>query len=119
LVIFAFCARLQSYVPALLLGSIIAPVGSLTGYMALIGLATAGIPPSQQGLASAVLFTCQQIGVALGGTVCLSVAAASSSMAGLDVSSFQNGYLAAAALAALGLSALLVPVAKAGRGAVA
>lgn len=119
LVIFAFCARLQSYVPALLLGSIIAPVGSLTGYMALIGLATAGIPPSQQGLASAVLFTCQQIGVALGGTVCLSVAAASSSMAGLDVSSFQSGYLAAAALAALGLSALLVPVAKAGRSAVA
>lgn len=119
LIIFAFCARSQSYAPALLLGSIIAPIGSLTGYMALIGLATAGIPPSQQGLASAVLFTCQQIGVALGGTVCLSVAAASSSMAGLDVGSFQNGYLAAAALAAIGLSAVIVPQSRASRGAVA
>lgn len=119
LIIFAFSARLQSYAPALLLGLIIAPIGSLTGYMALIGLATEGISPSQQGLASAVLFTCQQIGVALGGTVCLSVAAASSSTVGLDVGSFQTGYLAAAALAALGLFAVIVPVAGPGRSAVA
>jgi MFS family permease len=112
LLLLAAFAASQNYVMAILLGSIIAPLGSLVGYMALIGQATGGIPASQQGLASAVLFTCQQIGVAVGGTACLSVAAASTSQTAgaLNAASFQAGYAAAAGLAALGLVAVAIPL---------
>ena len=111
LLMLAAFARSETYVIAVLLGSIIAPIGSLVGYMALIGNATAGISSSQQGLASAVLFTFQQIGVAVGGTVCLSVAAASSlnSSGALSAADFQVGYVAAAVLAAIGLIAIAMP----------
>ena len=111
LLMLAVFARSETYVIAVLLGSIIAPIGSLVGYMALIGNATAGISSSQQGLASAVLFTFQQIGVAVGGTVCLSVAAASSlnSSGTLSATDFQVGYVAAAVLAAIGLIAIAMP----------
>lgn len=109
LLVLAISAASAHYVTAILVGSILAPLGSLVAFMSLMGDATASVSSSQQGLASAVLFTCQQIGLALGGTICLSVIAVGKEGAGLGAMPFALGYFAAAGIVFLGLLAIVAP----------
>jgi MFS transporter, DHA2 family, methylenomycin A resistance protein len=103
LLVFASTAHTLSYPVAIVIASILTPLGSLIAFMALMGEATAGVSTQHQGLASAVLFTCQQLGLALGGTLCLSVLAASESTHGTSPGAFAVGYCVAAGLALAGL----------------
>ena len=89
-------------------GLIIAPIGSLSGFLATISEATAAASPEQQGLTSAALFMAHQIGIALGGTTCLAVATALEG-AGTRGLPYVGAYLAAAALPLLGMLALWAP----------
>lgn len=112
LLVLAMSAASAHYATAILAGSVLAPLGSLVAFMSLMGEATASVSSAQQGLASAVLFTCQQIGLALGGTICLSVIAAGKAGAGLSAMPFTLGYFAAAAIVFLGLLAIIAPRAR-------
>ena len=101
LALLALLCGQQNYWLALALGSVVCGFGSTTSFMALMAEATEDVPAAQQGAASAILFTAQQIGVPLGVTLALSVlSAVSSEIRGQD---FRAGYLAVAALIALGL----------------
>jgi hypothetical protein len=67
--------------------------------MALMADATSDIPTAQQGAASAVLFTAQQIGVPLGATVALSVLGLAG---GAGLAAFKDAYLVLAAVVVVG-----------------
>jgi EmrB/QacA subfamily drug resistance transporter len=94
----------SDYWIAVALGSVVTAFGATTAFMALMADATSDIPHSQQGAASAVLFTAQQIGVPLGATVALSVLgfAGTSGLGG-----FKDGYLV---LAGMVTAALVIAV---------
>ena len=64
-----------SYAIELLPGLAITPVGILFGFIASMIAATSGMPDDEQGLASGLLATSQQIGQALGLAVILNVVA--------------------------------------------
>jgi EmrB/QacA subfamily drug resistance transporter len=85
----------QNYWLAIALGSVVLGLGATTAFMALMADATADIPPPQQGAASAVLITSQQIGVPLGASIALSVLGLASG-GGLDA--FKDAYFVLAAL---------------------
>jgi MFS family permease len=85
-----------SYWIAIAIGSIVTALGATTAFMALMADATADIPPAQQGAASAVLFTAQQIGVPLGAAIALSVLGLAGPAAGL--AAFRGAYLVLTAL---------------------
>lgn len=87
-----------SYGVALAPWSVIAAFGSTLSFMALMAEATADVPAEQQGVASAVLFTVQQIGVPLGAALALSVLG----VAGR--SGFGAGYIAIGAVVAAGMA---------------
>lgn len=105
----ALLAGQGGYWIALALGSVVCAFGSTISFMALMAEATADVPAPQQGVASAVLFTAQQIGVPLGATIALSVlSAAGAGRAAIGLTAFRDGYLAVGALVALGLIVSLV-----------
>jgi DHA2 family methylenomycin A resistance protein-like MFS transporter len=76
--------------------------GSTLSYMPMMAEATADVPEDQQGVASAILFTIQQIGMPLGATLALSVLTAG------GANGFSEGFLATAAVVTLGLVLVLV-----------
>jgi MFS family permease len=76
--------------------------GSVLAYMPMMAEATADVPEDQQGVASAILFTIQQIGMPLGATLGLSVL----TLGGAN--GFADGFLAMASLIALGLALTLI-----------
>jgi MFS family permease len=93
-----------NYWLAIALGSVVIGFGGTMAFMALMADATADIPTDQQGAASAVLFTAQQIGVPLGATVALSVLG----LAGASgLAAFKDAYLVLAALVLTGLGLAL------------
>lgn len=94
-----------NYWLAIALGSVVVGFGGTTAFMALMADATADIPAPQQGAASAVLFTSQQIGVPLGASVALSVLGLAVG-GGLDA--FKDAYFVLAALVALALVVALL-----------
>jgi EmrB/QacA subfamily drug resistance transporter len=120
-----------SYWIELLPGLAITPIGILFGFIASMIAATSGMPDEEQGLASGMLSTFQQIGQALGLAVILNVVAFAEKrgeLAGLaenaaTVQGYRAGFLVEAGFAALAvLVALLVvrPMAKGAKsGAVA
>jgi predicted MFS family arabinose efflux permease len=75
--------------------------GSTLSFMAMMAEATADVPEDQQGVASAVLFTIQQIGTPLGATLALSILTGG----GGD---FRAAFLAMAAVVGAGLILSLV-----------
>lgn len=98
-----------AFVGNLILGPMVCAFGSTTSFMALMGESTGDVEPEQQGVASAVLFTTQQLGVPLGVAMVLAVLA----QGGEGLAPFRAGYLAAAGTVGLGLLAsvlLLRPV---------
>jgi EmrB/QacA subfamily drug resistance transporter len=106
LVLLALLSGEHSYWIALALGSVVCGFGSTTSFMALMAEATADIPEAQQGAASAVLFTAQQIGVPLGVTAALSVIGAAGGEMSMSV--FRDGYLAMAIVIGLALAGSLL-----------
>jgi EmrB/QacA subfamily drug resistance transporter len=112
-----------SYWIELLPGLAITPIGILFGFIASMIAATSGMPDEEQGLASGMLSTFQQIGQALGLAVILNVVAfveKRGELAGLaenvaTVQGYRAGFLVEACFAVLAvLVALLVvrPMAK-------
>jgi hypothetical protein len=71
-------------------------------------LGTAAVHAPQQGVATGVLITCQQIGLALGVSLALTVFTASSADGGPAITAFRHAFLAPAAMAAAGLICMLV-----------
>jgi DHA2 family methylenomycin A resistance protein-like MFS transporter len=90
------------YLVALAPWVVIGGFGSTLAYMPMMAEATGDVPEDQQGVASAILFTIQQIGMPLGATLALSVLGAG------GANGFGEGFLAIAAVVALGLVLVLV-----------
>jgi MFS family permease len=91
----ATLSEMPSYWIAVAVGSLITAFGATTAFMAMMAEATADIPHHQQGAASAVLFTAQQIGIPLGATLALSVLGLAR---GGGLAAFRDGYLILAAV---------------------
>lgn len=102
----ALLSQQPNYWIAVALGGVITAFGATTAFMALMADATSDIPHAQQGAASAVLFTAQQIGIPLGATIALSVLGVAS-RGGLLA--FKDAYLV---LAALVIGALIIALAS-------
>ena len=98
----AMLSQQPNYWLAIAVGSVVTALGSTTAFIALLAEATADIPASQQGAASAVMFTFQAIGVPLGATVALSVLGLAGPSAGLTA--FRDAYLVLAATVLLALT---------------
>ncbi len=115
-----------SYVWELLPGLAITPVGILFGFIASMIAATSGMPDDEQGLASGLLSTSQQVGQALGLAVILNVVSwAERSGLGLGmaeaparVQGYRWGFLVEAGFAALAVGVALLVVRKRAVGAV-
>jgi MFS family permease len=106
LALLAVLSLQPNYWAAIAMGSVVTALGATTSFMALMADATSDIPPAQQGAASAVLFTAQQIGVPLGAAVALSVLGLAGPTAGL--AAFRGGYLVLTALVAGALALALL-----------
>lgn len=59
----------QPYAVSIAPGMMMCALGSVTMFIVLMQTATARLAPQEQGLGSALLFTCQQVGTALGAAV--------------------------------------------------
>ena len=107
-----------SFVRELLPALAITPVGILFGFIASMIAATSGMPDAEQGLASGLLATSQQIGQALGLAIVLNVVTAGKvrglraglSQASAQVLGYRHGFLVEAGLAALALAVALLVV---------
>jgi len=80
-----------------------------------MALGTASVAAEKQGVATGVLITCQQIGLALGVSVSLTVLSASSGGGALSTMGFSYSFLADSIIAGLGLLCMLTftrPLAK-------
>jgi MFS family permease len=109
-----------SYAIELLPGLAITPIGILFGFIASMIAATSGMPDDEQGLASGLLSTFQQIGQALGLAVILNVVAFAERrglLSGLAeaparVQGYRWGFLVEAGFAALAVLVAVVVVRK-------
>jgi MFS family permease len=113
----AFLTPGGPYATELLPALAITPIGILFGFLASMIAATSGMPDEEQGLASGLLATSQEIGSALGLAVVLNVVAAAERSAALSHASdaaarvigYRSGFLIEAVFAAAAvLIALLV-----------
>ena len=100
LCLFALLSQQPNYWLAVALGSVVTALGATSAFVALMADATADIPEAQQGAASAVLFTAQQIGIPLGATAALAMLGVSGS---LGLVAFRNAYALIAAVVICGL----------------
>jgi EmrB/QacA subfamily drug resistance transporter len=112
------------YAIELLPGLALTPIGILFGFLASMIAATSGMPDEEQGLASGLLATSQQIGSALGLAVVLNVVSALERRAVLaDVAAasarvigYRYGFLVEAAFAAAAVAVALLVVRNTPRG---
>jgi MFS family permease len=77
--------------------------GATATSITLMALSTNGVAPGRQGLATGLLITCQQIGIALGVSVCLTVLNAGLAEHLSLTKAFARGFMSAASMATLGL----------------
>jgi MFS family permease len=95
------------------LGTVLPPLllcalGSLLPTMALMAGITLAVPPNLQGVGSAAAMMCQQMGLTLGITLVLTVAASTEQHGVPPGTSLGCAFLAAAAVAALGMFCILL-----------
>jgi hypothetical protein len=102
----------RSYMLGVLPGMLIAPMGVLFGFISSMIVATNGMPNHEQGLASGLLTTFQQIGMAFGLAVVVGVTAGAPEVSG---SAYHTGFSVAAGFA-LTASAVALLVVKPGPG---
>ena len=106
--LFAAAAPDGGYAHNLIPGMLVAGLGGTLSSVLLMALGTAAVHAPQQGVATGVLITCQQIGLALGVSLALTVFTASSADGGPIITAFRHAFLAPAAMAAAGLICMLV-----------
>ncbi len=106
--LFATAAPEGGYAHNLIPGMLVAGLGGTLSSVLLMALGTAAVHAPQQGVATGVLITCQQIGLALGVSLALTVFTASSAGGGPIITAFRHAFLAPAAMAAAGLICMLV-----------
>jgi len=107
--LFSFVSVAAGYGVNLVPGMLVCGLGSTVGTVLLMALSTASVPPNVQGVATGVLITFQQIGLALGVSVAITVQVASLAHGATEIASFHSGFLAATAMAVVGfLCALLL-----------
>ncbi len=114
--LFAAAAPDGGYAHNLIPGMLVAGLGGTLSSVLLMALGTAAVHAPQQGVATGVLITCQQIGLALGVSLALTVFTASSAdvftASGADggpiITAFRHAFLAPAAMAGAGLICMLV-----------
>ncbi len=82
---------------------IVGAAGSIFSVIMLSALISSVQSPEQQGVASAVIFVCQQVGISLGSAAILSISAWSDQ----PIVAYNYAFLAAAAIAFVGLVAIL------------
>ena len=112
LALLALTAPHGSYFTSVAPFGFLATFGSTSAFIALMGLAVNDAPPNQQGAASALLFTAQQIGLPIGVTISLAVfTAAGTAAVGLDA--YRAGFLAPAVIAAAGFCLVLLLIRRA------
>jgi DHA2 family methylenomycin A resistance protein-like MFS transporter len=105
--LFAVASPDRGYAYNLIPGMLIAGLGGTLSAVLLMALGTAAVHAPQQGVATGVLVTCQQIGLALGVSVALTVLTASTGGAGLTITAFRHSFLAGSVMAGAGLLCML------------
>ena len=106
LLLLASVAPLGSYFTAVAPLVFVAVFASTTAFMALMGLALAAVAPEEQGAASGLLFTGQQIGLPAGVAITLAVLQAIPATADTPLAAYGRAFLVPATLVALGLAAV-------------
>jgi DHA2 family methylenomycin A resistance protein-like MFS transporter len=106
--LFAAASPDRGYAYSLIPGMLIAGLGGTLSAVLLMALGTAAVHAPKQGVATGVLITCQQIGLALGVSVALTVLSASRGGAGLTIAAFRHSFVAASVMAGAGLLCMLV-----------
>lgn len=84
-------------------GECLAGLGTAIALVLLMALGTAHIPRQDQGVASGMMMTIQQVGVALGLSIGITVVSSSIRAGNTAIMAFHHGFLAAAAFSLFGL----------------
>lgn len=101
--LFSMISEARGYGLNVIPASLLAGFGSVLSTVLLMALSTASIPNALQGVGTGVLITFQQIGLALGVSVGLTVVTASLRAGDTLITAFSHGFLAATAMAIIGL----------------
>jgi MFS transporter, DHA2 family, methylenomycin A resistance protein len=102
LLLYAWLPQPMSYLRSILIPMLIGGAGSLFSLMILMADAAAPVGESEQGVVSALAYTSQQMGIAIGSAVILS-AASSATATGL-YGALRHAFLLAAGIALVGLT---------------
>jgi DHA2 family methylenomycin A resistance protein-like MFS transporter len=105
--LFAAASPERGYAYNLVPGMLIAGLGGTLSSVLLMALGTASVDAPKQGVATGVLITCQQIGLALGVSVSLTVLSASTAGGALSMTGFRHSFLATSIISGLGLLCML------------
>jgi MFS family permease len=105
--LFAAASPERGYAYNLVPGMLIAGLGGTLSAVLLMALGTAAVAAPRQGVATGVLITCQQIGLALGVSVSLTVLSASAGGGALTMTAFRHSFLAISIMAGSGLICML------------
>jgi MFS family permease len=106
--LFAMMSADRGYVFNVVPASIVAGLGSTLATVLLMALSTAAVPSPVQGVATGVLVTFQQIGLALGVSIGVTVVTASARAGDAPIVAFRHGFLSATAMAVIGLLCVLI-----------
>jgi DHA2 family methylenomycin A resistance protein-like MFS transporter len=105
--LFAAASPERGYAYNLVPGMLIAGLGGTLSAVLLLALGTAAVPAPKQGVATGVLITCQQIGLALGVSVSLTVLSAGAGGGAVTMTAFRHSFLAVSVMAGAGLICML------------
>jgi MFS family permease len=105
--LFAAASPERGYAYNLVPGMLIAGLGGTLSSVLLMALGTTSVAAAKQGVATGVLITCQQIGLALGVSVSLTVLSASTGGDALTMTGFRHSFLATSIIAGAGLLCML------------
>jgi MFS family permease len=103
--LFAAASPERGYAYSLVPGMLIAGLGNTLSGVLLMALGTASVDAPKQGVATGVLITCQQFGLALGVSVSLTVLSAGGGA--LTMTAFRQSFLVNSILAGAGLICIL------------
>jgi hypothetical protein len=92
--------------------------GATVASLAIMALSTGQVAARDQGLASALLMTCQQIGVSLGISIVFAIVATAGAGGDSVTTAFHHAFVASATFAGLALLSTLVLTRSPGKGAI-
>jgi MFS family permease len=106
--LFAIVSADRGYGLNVVPASIVVGLGSTVATVLLMALSTAAVPSAVQGVATGVLVTFQQIGLALGVSVGVTIVTASVKAGDSAIVAFRQGFLSATAMSTIGLVCVLL-----------